>query len=235
MQVKYVVSSYAFIPSNVRCQQMVCKSVSVMVSFILSMVTHPEVQKRAQDDLDHVVGANRLPLFTDRESLPYIDCIVWECLRLNPVTPLSVPRTVSQDDDYRGFHIPKGTTILPNVWAILHDENFYPDAHLFKPERFADREKNVLAGLNDIPDPAFGFGRRMCPGRWLAFEIIWIAVASLLSVYNFRKALDENGLPIEPVVEYTSSLLSHPKPFKCTIVPRHEAAIVLIKQTADTL
>jgi cytochrome P450 len=191
------------------------------------MVIHPDVQKRAQDDLDRVVGATRLPLFSDRKQLPYIDCIVWECLRLNPVAPLSLARTVTEDDEYRGFHIPKGTTVLPNAWyvqvhgwqtvisahllnrAILHDENVYPDAHLFKPERFADREKNALAGLNGIPDPAFGFGRRMCPGRWVAFEMLWITVASLLSVYNFRKALDENGLSIEPVVEYTSSALRY--------------------------
>jgi len=122
---------------------------------------------------------------------------------------------------------------MPNVWAILHDEKFYPDPHSFKPERFADLKKSALTDLNVIPDPAFGFGRRICPGRWVAFEMIWIAAASLLSVYNFRKILDENGLPIEPVIEYTSSMLSRPKPFKCSIVPRHEAAIALIKQTAD--
>ena len=89
-----------------------------MRSFILYMVVHPEVQKRAQNDLDRVVGATRLPLFTDRESLPYIDYIVWECLRLNPATPLSVSRALTRDDEYRGFRIPEGTTIMSNVWYV---------------------------------------------------------------------------------------------------------------------
>ena len=91
---------------------------------------------------------------------------------------------------------------------------------------------------------------RMCPGRWLSYDSIWIAVASVLSVYNISAAIDDNGLPMQPSVEYTSSSFrwvsgnamlsltdvgvgSHPKPFKCRIVPRSEAAAALIKQTAE--
>lgn len=87
----------------------------VIVACILAMVIHPEVQKKAQEELDRVVG-KRLPEFSDKESLPYISCIAWECLRWNPVTPFGLAHSVTEDDEYNGYRIPKGTTVLPNVW-----------------------------------------------------------------------------------------------------------------------
>ncbi|KAH7883679.1 cytochrome P450 [Phlebopus sp. FC_14] len=175
-------------------------SVSTLLSFILAMVIHPEVQRKAQQHLDDVTKKERLPSFADKYELPFIDCIVWECLRWNPVTPMGVAHYVSEDDEYSGYFIPKGTSVLPNVWAILHDEMCYPEP-------------------------------MMCPGRWLAFDSIWIAIASILSVYTIEKAITESGEEIMPKVEYTSSMISRPKPFKCRIVPRSEKARILIAQT----
>jgi len=100
----------------------------------------------------------------------------------------------------------------------------------FKPERYASRGENKA---NVLPEAAFGYGRRMCPGRFLAFDSLWLSIASVLSVYDISKAVDETGSPIEPDLEYTSSILSHPKPFKCQIVPRSEAATAVIHRTAN--
>jgi len=198
------------------------------------MVLFPGIQKKAQDEIDHIVGGNRLPSFADKASLPYISCVVWECLRWNPVTPLGVAHCLTDDDEYNGYRIPKGSTVLPNVWAIFHDEQGYPEPFKFDPDRFENEDKNKLAGINELPHAAFGFARRLCPGRWLAYDSIWIAVVSVLSVYSISAATDDKGLPIQPSVEYTEGQISHPKPFKCRIVPRSEAAAALIKQTADT-
>ncbi|EKM61159.1 uncharacterized protein PHACADRAFT_134438 [Phanerochaete carnosa HHB-10118-sp] len=208
-------------------------TVSAILSFFLAMQMHPEVQVLAQKQIDQVVGSDRLPSFDDRDDLPYVDCIVWECLRWNPVTPLGLARQVAADDVYRGFHIPKGTTILPNVWAILHDENMYPDPYRFNPDRFSNKAQNATLGINELPNAAFGFGRRTCPGRALAFETIWITVAATLAVYNILKPKDEHGNTIEPDAEYTSTSLSRPKPFKCCIMPRSKEALSLVKQTLD--
>lgn len=79
-------------------------------------MTHPEVQQRAQAELDAVVGPDRLPEFSDRESLVYINALVHECLRWQPVTPLGEAHTSTEDDIYRGYLIPKGSIIVPNVW-----------------------------------------------------------------------------------------------------------------------
>ncbi|KIM78610.1 hypothetical protein PILCRDRAFT_98340 [Piloderma croceum F 1598] len=205
-------------------------TVSAIGSFFLAMVLYPDVQRKARDELDRVLGDNRLPSFADKSSLPYISCIVWECLRWNPVAPMGLAHYVTEDDEYNGYRIPKGSTVLPNIWAILHDEHTYPNPLEFHPERFEDQEKNRLAGVNEYPS-AFGFGRRICPGRWLAYDSIWIVVASVLSVYKITAATDYKGTLILPSPEYTPGLISHPKPFKCRIFPRSEAAAALIRQT----
>ncbi|THH18678.1 hypothetical protein EW146_g2331, partial [Bondarzewia mesenterica] len=175
----------------------------------------------------------RLPDFSDRDQLPYVSNIIWECLRWNPVVPLGVPHATTQDDVYEGYWIPKGTTIIPNIWAMFHDETKYPDAFAFKPERFEDGKKNMELGNNDLPHVVFGFGRRVCPGRWLALDSLWITIASVLSVYTVSKPKDANGAEIEPEIEFTSVAVSRPKMFKCSVVPRLETALSLIKQTED--
>ncbi|KAF8844010.1 cytochrome P450 [Paxillus ammoniavirescens] len=206
-------------------------TVSTLLSFVLAMVIHPDIQRKAQRQLDDALGTERLPSFADRKRLPFIDCLVWECLRWNPVLPMGVAHFVSEDDEYRGYFIPKGTSVLPNVWAMLHDEKCYPDPLRFDPERFVDQAANKKLGINKFPQAAFGFGRRLCPGRWLAMDSVWIAIASILSVYTIEKAVSDNGEEITPSVEYTSSLLSRPKPFRCQFVPRSERATQLIEQT----
>ena len=82
------------------------------------MVLHPEVQARAQAEIDAVVGRDRAPTFADRDSLPYIRACVRETLRWRTVGPLGTPRATSQDDWYEGYYIPKGTVVLENVWCV---------------------------------------------------------------------------------------------------------------------
>ncbi|CAL1695170.1 unnamed protein product [Somion occarium] len=201
-------------------------TVSTLLSFILAMVLHPEIQKKAHKEVDQILGARRLPSFSDRHALPYIDAIVNECLRWHPVIPLSVPHRLMQDDEYKGYFLPKGSLLIPNSWAILHDENVYPNPLIFNPDRFLkDGVRNP-----DVPDPevSFGFGRRLCPGRFMAKESLWIAIASLLATFEFRKSIGPDGSPITPEEEYIPGFLSHPKPFPCDIRPRSEERVALI-------
>ena len=86
---------------------------------------------------------------------------------------------------------------------MLHDENVFPDPGPFKPERFLANPKHTL-----FPDAAFGFGRRICPARYMARNALWIAIASILATFNISKARDEEGNEIEPADEYTSGFIS---------------------------
>ncbi|KAK7044445.1 cytochrome p450 [Favolaschia claudopus] len=203
-------------------------TVSALGTFILAMTMYPEVQKKARAAIEEAVGRDRLPDFED--SIPYIDALVHEVLRWRPVTPLSVTHAVMEDDIYNGYHIPAGSVVVGNAWAILHDEATYgPRTDEFIPERWltADGKLNT-----EMPDssPAFGFGRRICPGRDMAQWSVWISAASILSVFNINKSLDKNGMPIEPSGEYTSGMLCYPIPHECDIIPRSKAAEEIIRR-----
>lgn len=84
------------------------------------MISFPDVQKRAQAELDKVVGRDKMPTFSDYEHLHYIRAIIEEIMRWRPVVPLGVSHRVSQDDEYEGYHIPKDALVIPNVWYVLH-------------------------------------------------------------------------------------------------------------------
>lgn len=90
-------------------------------------MVHPEVQRKAQAQIDSVIGPDRLPDFSDRDQLPYVDAIVWECLRWNPSLPLGVAHYTTEDDVYEGYYIPKGTTVLANIWLVVLKTSFSPN------------------------------------------------------------------------------------------------------------
>ncbi|KAF7975318.1 hypothetical protein HWV62_9741 [Athelia sp. TMB] len=191
-----------------------------------------EIQAKAQAEIDHVTGQGRLPVFGEESSFPYLMAILKECLRWRVVGPIGIPHRLIADDHYNGYFLPAGSIIIANSWAILHDENTYPDPDSFKPERFMKDEKLDL----NVQDPAlaaFGYGRRNCPGREMALDTVWITLASILSAFNISKALDGNGLPITPSGRYISSIVSHVEPFQCAITPRSDLMKDLILATAD--
>lgn len=110
------------------------KTGTLLSSFVLAMALYPDVQRKAQAELDKVTQKQRLPTFLDRPDLPYIE----------------------------GHWIPKGSTILPNLWAFSKNADMYPEPEQFIPERFeGEAGKKVL----DPTNYAFGFGRRICAGQ----------------------------------------------------------------------
>ncbi|KAI9570433.1 cytochrome P450 [Boletus coccyginus] len=191
---------------------------AVLMCFTLAMVKNPRIWKRAQAEIDAVIGTDRLPEYEDRPSLPYVDAIVRETLRWKPVAPMGVPHAVISDDIYKGYHIPSGATIVPNLWAMSRDETRYPNPEVFMPERFLDSE-GMLNG--DNPDEfAFGFGRRICPGRHTGDASVWSGVATMLATLDFNAAKDANGNDIEFEATFTSGIAYHAEVFPCNLVPR---------------
>ncbi|THH14168.1 hypothetical protein EW146_g6132 [Bondarzewia mesenterica] len=181
-------------------------TVSALTTVILALVLHPSVQRRAQAELDRVVGRACLPTFEQREALPYVGAVCRETLRWIPVTPLGVTHSAYQDDIYKGWGVPKGTHIIINAWAMLHNPEEYEDPESFKPERFLNEDGTLN---NDEVQPAFGFGRRICPGRHLASATLWIMVASILAVYDIEKAQDDTGTDIPVSVDCTDGVVRY--------------------------
>ncbi|KAJ7622517.1 cytochrome P450 [Roridomyces roridus] len=180
-------------------------------SFFLAMSLYPAVQERAYAELLSVVGSTRLPNFKDREDLPYIAALIQELQRWNPVVPLALPHLLRQDDIYRGYHLPKGSVVFANAWALMHDPARYPEPFEFSPERFVNappspRGRHSRAQAHEVnPDPrryAFGFGRRACPGQFLADDVLFIVIVSTLAVFRIA--------PVEKTaerMEYTSGII----------------------------
>ncbi|KAF8811261.1 cytochrome P450 [Phlegmacium glaucopus] len=206
-------------------------TVSTLATFVLAIVTHPEVQVKAQKELDSVVGRDRLPEFSDRQSLPYINAILKEVLRWNPVAPLGLPHMATHHDEINGYFIPAGTMIVGNSWGILHDPNTYPDPSRFNPDRFMGENDSQHLSSMDPLSVTFGYGRRICPGRYMAEAQVWISIACMLSVFDIGTAFDGLGRPIKVTPAFSAGMISHPLPFKFSMKPRGDFASFLIEQT----
>ncbi|KAF8608281.1 cytochrome P450 [Ceratobasidium sp. AG-I] len=197
-------------------------SASSAMTFVLAMVQNPDIQAKAQAEIDAVTSSERLPEMADRDSMPYLQRIVREVLRWQPVLPLGFPRATTQDDEYMGYRIPKGSIVLSNTWAMTRNETLYEDPESFNPDRFLDPS---------VPDaPVFGLGRRMCPGNNFAEASLFITFASMLAVFNIEPTVDPiSGKKIIPETKVTTNaLVSHPLPFDCVIKPRSAAHQELI-------
>ncbi|KAG8770294.1 hypothetical protein FRC12_004372 [Ceratobasidium sp. 428] len=198
-------------------------TVSALSTFVLVMTLFPEKQRKAQLELDSILGLGRLPGFQDQDSLPYIGALISEVLRWHPVLPLGMPHTCVEDVAYEGYTLPKGTTILPNIWAMTRDASIYPNPEQFVPERFLLKSQG---GMHEVParcptEFIFGFGRRACPGKFLAVESLWMFAASILATFDILPHVDETtGLPVLPRGTYGNGAIVHPHPFGCRIKRR---------------
>ncbi|PPQ74502.1 hypothetical protein CVT24_000114 [Panaeolus cyanescens] len=201
---------------------------SILSSFFLACTIHPEAHKKARDEIDRVVGTDRLPDFGDRESLPYVEALVKELYRWNPAAPLGPSHQILVDDEYEGYFIPAGTIIHPNIWAMTHNEEMYPDSLTFNPDRFLGLDE-VTAKEIDPKNFIFGFGRRVCVGQYFADQQIWLAVACLVATFDIRKAKDQSGKEITPVPNYPS-FVGKPDPFPCVVTLRNTNAAKLIDE-----
>jgi len=208
-------------------------TITTVSQFILAMILHPEAQRKAQAELDSVVGGDRLPNFEDRGRLPFVECVFKEALRWGVPVPLNLPHRLMEDDVYNGMHIPKGSLVFGNIWAMLRNETMYPDPESFRPERFLENVglSPEMERKRNPKNYVFGFGRRQCPGVNLVDSSVWLLIASMLATLDISKAVDEHGNTVDPVVEYENPIFRIPNPFKCDMRPRSQKALSLIKQS----
>ncbi|ETS74023.1 hypothetical protein PFICI_13889 [Pestalotiopsis fici W106-1] len=202
---------------------------TAITQMVAAAAVFPDWAAKARSYLDQVCGskAERLPTLADRNSLPYITAATKEVLRWRPFIQTGVPHELAQDDEYGGYRFPKGTLFVRNAYALALNENDYPDAMRFKPERFMDQDLNSpLKG-----HWSFGAGRRVCVGYNVGFNSVWLATACLL--YCFDSAEDERQ-PIDTLSSNWDSV--EEQPFAVKISPRSQAHVNLIQRVgADVL
>ncbi|KAL4242020.1 cytochrome P450 family protein [Abortiporus biennis] len=181
--------------------------------FFIALAHRPDIQRKAQAELDAHLGLSRLIDDSDYNALPYIRAIALEVMRFRPAAPLGVPHRVMEDDEYNGYFIPKGSIVFSNIWAALHDPIDYPDPETFHPERFLKGGK-LDPTVRDPSTLAFGFGRRICPGR------------------HFTKDINGDFANFDSI-QYAPGIVASPDRVPCVLKVRSEEAKRLILEAGD--
>lgn len=138
---------------------------------------------------------------------------------------MGVPHRAVHEDIYNGMRIPAGlgSVVIGNISGMLHDPCYFENPQDFNPHRFFDSQGRKREDLELLVMDVFGFGRRICPGRHLALDSVSIAIAQTLSSFTIRKALNADSNEVDPPVQFTAGLTSHPVPFRCRIITRDDS------------
>ncbi|KAF9445128.1 cytochrome P450 [Macrolepiota fuliginosa MF-IS2] len=213
---------------------------STMQSFLLFMISHPAVVKKIRDEIDSVVGSDRMPTFTDEFKLPYLVACIKETLRRRPATIMGIPHSNDEDDIYEGYFIPKGSTIIGNIWAIHMDPKRYFNPFAFMPERWYEEGKPTRWGSGpdcDRDHYVFGWGRRFCQGTYIAEASLFIVLARIMWGIDFVLPKDKAGKPIVPDISdektFSDGFVSTPYIYKLGFRPRSEKHRMIIEQSYE--
>jgi len=185
-------------------------TVAILMEWIMArMALHPDIQAKAQAELDAVVGRDHGVADSDVASLPYMQCIVKETLRMHPPGPLlSWARLAIHDAHVGGHLVPAGTTAMVNMWAITHDPDVWAEPTEFQPERFMGSTTAEFPIMgSDLRLAPFGAGRRSCPGKSLAMATVAFWLATLLHEFELLPSPDPaRGVDMSEVLKLSCEM-----------------------------
>ncbi|XP_071693592.1 cytochrome P450 78A5-like [Rutidosis leptorrhynchoides] len=198
-------------------------TVAILMEWILArMVLHPEIQSRAQMEIDRVVGPGRAVGDSDLCNLPYLHAIVKETLRVHPPGPLLSWARLAIHDTQVGPHmVPAGTTAMVNMWAITHDKKIWAEPERFNPDRFMKEDISIMG--SDLRLAPFGAGRRVCPGKTMGLATVQLWLAQLLQNFKWVESGSVSGSGSSGTVDLSECLkmsLEMKKPLVCKAVAR---------------
>ncbi|EOA22401.1 hypothetical protein CARUB_v10003036mg [Capsella rubella] len=148
---------------------------------LAELINHPEIMKKAQQEIEQNVGNKRVVEESDLCNLSYIQAVVKETMRLHPGGPIFV-RESDEECAVAGYRIPAKTRVIVNVWAIGRDPNQWENPLEFRPERFEGNEWKVMSEKM----MSFGAGRRSCPGEKMVFRFVPVIVAAIIQCFELR-------------------------------------------------
>uniref|UniRef100_A0A8C5K221 Cytochrome P450, family 2, subfamily c, polypeptide 70 n=1 Tax=Jaculus jaculus TaxID=51337 RepID=A0A8C5K221_JACJA len=180
---------------------------------LLLLMKYPEISAKIQEEIDHVIGRHRSPCMQDRSRMPYMDAVVHEIQRYIDVVPFPIPRVTTQDVQFRGWHIPKGTKILISLTSVLHDKKEFPNPDKFDPGHFLDDTGNFRKSDYFMP---FSVGKRSCVGEGLAHMEMFLILTTILQHFTLKPQFDPKDIDITPV---ENGLLSLPPSYELCFIP----------------
>ncbi|XP_069832005.1 cytochrome P450 2K1-like [Dendropsophus ebraccatus] len=178
---------------------------------LLLMMKYPEIQEKVQSEIEKVIGSSP-PQIEHRKQLPYTDAVIHEVQRFGDIAPASVAHVASRDVTFRGYFIPKGTTVIPLLHSALKDKAYFKKPEEFYPEHFLDSDGNFNKNEAFIP---FSLGKRSCAGETLAKMELFIFFTTLLQNFTFQAPAGAK-LDLTPGVGSTNA----PKPYEICAIPR---------------
>lgn len=182
---------------------------------LLYMLHFPEVREKVYAEMKDKIGTDRTPTIHDKTKLTYLNAVIAETLRLTSIVPLSAPHLCSEEVVIRGYTLPKGTWILPNLDSVLHDTAIWgKDAMSFRPERFIDDEGKLQFPEQFIP---FSIGKRACLGEAMAKMELFLFLSSMLQRFQFLPSTPG----ILPDLKNQTGGVITARPYRIRIVERH--------------
>nr|XP_043636866.1 dimethylnonatriene synthase-like [Erigeron canadensis] len=193
------------------------ESTALTMTWVISLLlNNPDILKAAQKELDIHVGREKWVDESDMKNLKYLQAIVKETLRLYPPGPLAAPHEAIEDCYVKGYHVPKGTRLIVNVWKLHRDPQVWSDPNEFRPERFLEEHMQVNYQGQNFEYIPFGTGRRMCPATTFALHGVHLTLARLLQGFHLSTTM---GKPVD-MTEGLGLALPKVKPLEVTITPR---------------
>ncbi|KAJ1108888.1 hypothetical protein NDU88_006258 [Pleurodeles waltl] len=186
---------------------------------LLVMVKYPHIQSKVQQEIDDVVGLSHPPSIQDRVKMAYTNAVILEIQRFVDIVPMALPHSMTQDTEFYGYSIPKGTKVIPILTSVLHDPKQWETPEEFNPAHFLD-EKGALR--NRAAFMPFSAGKRLCPGEGLARMEIFLFLTALLQKFTFHSVADPASLDIADLRRaFRRTGLS----FQLSAVPRQVAQV----------
>ncbi|KAI9227292.1 MAG: cytochrome P450 [Piptocephalis tieghemiana] len=194
---------------------------SVALSWLsMLLASNPHVQVKAQEEMDRVVGRDRMPTPDDLPSLPYLRCVIQESLRMRGPARINPVRACSEDMEYRGMPVPKGTWVLASLQGVMTDFSTVDNPYEFRPERWMPEalslSEETTKKQSERVSWAFGGGRRVCPGLYLAETSLTLTLASLTWAFTIGWGEGE----VFDIEEMEDGLTNCPPRRRLTYTPR---------------
>lgn len=150
------------------------------------LLRHPAVMSKVRAELQQVLGEKQYPDESDISRLPYLRAVLMESMRLHSPSPLLIPhQAMAEGAEVGGFVVPKGATVIVNLWAVMRDPAVWTQPEEFVPERFVGADMD-FRGKDRFEFMPFGAGRRACPGMPMATRVVTLILASLLHRFEWR-------------------------------------------------
>ncbi|XP_075520494.1 cytochrome P450 98A2-like [Primulina tabacum] len=194
------------------------------------LIKNPRIQQKVQDEIDCVIGHERVMNEMDFSNLPYLQCVAKEALRLHPPTPLMLPHRANANVKIGGYDIPKGSNVHVNVWAVARDPKVWKNSLEFWPERFLEEDVDMKG--HDFRLLPFGAGRRVCPGAQLGINLVTSMIGHLMHHFSWAP---RNGSSIEEInMEENPGLVTYMRtPLEAVPTPRLLPQLY-VRTTVDT-